>query len=165
MLRMKKPPCATWSIWRGPEIEGEDDLGIETLFFRQASPDQLINTVKTHDHINRYWLCEDLSGTSVQWAVQQLLGVLNSRIAVCFLINAQTLKKDIPEFLAFRAKLPRRLHYTQKGISRISVYYKLEIPSVAGDHICVGKRYFDAIIKIPDKQMRAIDYTKDVRIV
>jgi len=50
------PPCSKWNIWEGDEIEGFTDIGIETLFIRDANKKEIKKYSKSY---SRIWLTNE----------------------------------------------------------------------------------------------------------
>lgn len=135
---MKKPPCADWDIWVGPEIEGTADLGERTVFIRRL-PIKTIDKKTDLSFIrrkgSRLWLCKEflhdcMITETLGWAAVRKLASMFDPLKVCLEVLPDTLE-SVPINL-------RRKH---------RLYLKVILPETGGlkdvDFVCVGPAYAD----------------------
>jgi hypothetical protein len=142
-----KPPCAEWSMWLGPEIEGTASRGVQTLFIRSLSA---YSGLKITDDLsflarkaNRVWFCKEFTN----WVLMQAIAKHFQEVCVevepkCF--------ENIPLVIRQRAR----------------IYLKVAVPLKPGDHICVGPAFEDESFAIGQGiKVDPKDYYADRRII
>lgn len=124
---MKVPPCKSWSVWVGPEIEGDVQLGAVTLFIRHAMPGTLERYITASPwKVTRVWFCAEFTDWAmVRQAYQRFQG------AVCLEVNAQTIER-VPKDVRTHTR----------------IYYKLDAGLKEGDFVCAGPAYRDEAFRI-----------------
>lgn len=150
------PPCATWNVWIGNEIEGVEDIGVRTLFIRRL-PAVLGKTAAQLSFMtkqaNRLWLCKEFlcwcSSTAGAWvSCRELLSLFEKR---CLEVTPTTI-----------AAIPNDV------LKMCRVYVKVSIAEERlkpGDVICVGPAFYDESFTFgTGKKVAMVDYTKDIKI-
>jgi hypothetical protein len=152
---MERPPCSSWSVWAGREIEGTQELGVPTLFIRRLdrstakSIKRLIVYKQLYPHLNRVWFCQEFWASGDCRVNSVIRKAFELYLSVCIETNAQkfpTLPDDIKE--------------------KARIYYKIPHQLKPGDQICVGPAYKDEAFEIgAGIKVAPGDYTQDVRLV
>jgi hypothetical protein len=139
MSNQNKPPCAEWSIWEGPEVEGESnapDLGARTLFVRRATADVLLPLFALY---NRVWFCVEFEDWDVVYVA------LNKGLKVCVEVDACTWP-DMPDNIKQQAK----------------IYYKVRAELKEGDVVSAGASFSEEHWAVGSGARNVVqDYTKD----
>lgn len=160
------PSCATWDLWAGPEVEGEDQIGVPTLFVRRLHPRlsvrQFVQRVSRMGFpFRRVWLCKEFVAhhmPSVKKAESVLLhftsGLSGPMIAV---------EVDTPHAYQTVHEARRQPEF---GF-RVAIFVK--IPWVAEphaqDHICLGPAFHDMCFRVgAPKAMRPAQYASDISL-
>lgn len=133
------PPCYTWGIWEGYEIEGNVDIGVKTLFIRKCSKDDILQYCKLY---TRVWFCEEFKN----WELIRLSKTLCSNINLAVYYEDV---KDVPVDIF--------------NICRMYVKFNLQLKQ--GDQLGVGENFNQEFFSIGtgikiDKQI----YFQDVFI-
>lgn len=122
------PPCANWNLWIGPEIEGYSQLGVLTLFVRNASYDDIEYHSRT---VDRIWFDTKFDDISVE-----------------FIKKIKTLNKKI----IFDLTLDK--YYTLVQQNRFDIldeqlYLRINNISLkTGDHIKLGSEFHEEAFEI-----------------
>lgn len=160
MKNTNQPECAKWNLWRGVEIEGQTDVGVPTLFVRNATKVEIFSALDSGYKLTRVWLCEEfLKGEDLIEMCCWLLAFkrgLSVAVAVKIgdVITADTARLKILQ--KFTSKLDAM------KAARFAVYYKLQLKGVReGDHICVGNAFADEAFRIGDGRKVTPDMYKD----
>lgn len=140
---LPKPPCATWKIWVGAEVEGTEFLGMRTLFIRDMgnySLKELWRLVPTR----RIWFCREFQNFDV---IREALLLYNQgQVCVEYVYGETLLPSDIWCSARIYAKLPFCLK--------------------PGDFICHGVPFNDEAFRVGEgKQVSAEDYAGDTKIL
>ena len=140
---MNTPECAEWKLWVGYEIEGTKDIGVKTLFVRDASTSEI---VKQLGSVPRIWFCKEFV-TKQNWAI---LPYLKGR-SICVEMTVELLQRSF---------LPQEVR------DRCVVYLKVPVKLFKGDFICVGDAFKDESFEIGKGAIVTPDqYNKDVKIL
>lgn len=141
---MKIPPCASWNVWTGLEIEGNQGLGENTLFIRHCV-DWRRYTNKT---IKRIWFCHEFTDwKQIREAAQERDGSI-LRYVVNLEANSRTFDR-----------IPKEI------VHLVHIYYKLDIPLGAGHFVCVGRAFADEAFALGEgNQVSPDQYLGDVRL-
>lgn len=150
---MNQPPCATWEMWKGGEVEGNVSVGVQTLFIRsldkfpQLTPDSDFSVLRTRSGCSRVWFCKEF----LKWKFIDAIAPHFDE--TCIEVEPQ----------AFTA-IPNRL----RKLARI--YVKVILPDglnlKAGDFICVGPPFNDESFQIGrGNKVKPEQYLNDVKIV
>lgn len=137
-----KPECSEWSVWEGPEVEGDFDRGVKTLFVRSG-----FNPIENDDDLwllkkyKRVWFCAEYYKVSViNWVARF------TPLNVCYELNAAFTKRSEID-------------------PKVKVYAKVNLGLLEGDQICVGPPYKDESFVIGKGQkVSPQDYSSDRRI-
>lgn len=127
MKKFKKPPCAKWNMWLGPEIEGTANIGERTLFVRiELITHQQISKVCKKHGVSRIWFCYEFMLNSTPRACNRMFKAL--------LKQGYSLAFEVPVDFA-----PDWAYLSRYGAR----YFKLEVDIQRGDHVCVGPAFAD----------------------
>ena len=148
---MLKPECAEWSIWIGKEIEGQSDIGVETLFIRRLNStaeefeklkDDLGPKLTRRGTIKRVWFCKEFQN----WP---LLRVIAKHFkTVCLEVTPKGYDN-----------LPREFK------TDFIIYLKVPFMLKKGDHVCVGAAFQDESFQIgKGNRVSPEQYANDVRV-
>lgn len=146
-MRHPKPDCAHWNLWYGEEIEGNEDLGVRTLFVRKANISEIEKAL--HDfQINRIWFCKEYAESS-------------SHEAVVVLTRNPTVKAVTEVTVELLAKISVKLR------RKSAFFLKLgELPLDNRDFIAVGPAFEDESFKLGEGyKVTPENYEKDIRIL
>lgn len=136
---MKKPPCADWHVWVGPEVEGSVDLGKRTLFVRHCRYwKQYVDA-----SIGRVWFCCEFDDwNQVREAIAEFPG------SVCLEVNSRTVER-----------IPKDV------MKNVRAYYKLDPGLKPGDFVCVGPAFSDEAFQLGSgRTVRPENYLADRRL-
>jgi hypothetical protein len=140
---MNTPECSEWKLWIGHEIEGTKDLGVKTLFVREASNSDIIKNLAG---VPRVWFCKEFVALQ-NWGV---LPYLKGR-AICVEMTVEFLQRGF---------LPQEVR------DRCTVYLKVPVTLFKGDFICVGQAFKDESFEVGKGAVVTPDqYNKDVKIL
>lgn len=122
------PPCSTWSVWTGKEIEGTVNLGMATLFIRKLPQGYTLNSMLQEASIkqlipSRVWFCKEFLETTDSHLV--ILDATACFETVC--VEMDDRHTLLPSYVR----------------ERVKIYYKLPINLKRGDHVCVGRAFED----------------------
>lgn len=120
------PPCSSWRVWLGPEIEGQTDLGERTLFIREATPERIEELIKTYSPtVKRVWVCKEF----IYWeSIRRLKAAFGK---VVLEVSRHTY-----------GAMPKEL------FDQCQLYYKLPVELKQGDYVCVGPAFSDESFRI-----------------
>lgn len=148
---VSKPPCATWSVWIGSEIEGTASRGVRTLFIRSLARFSSVSAtddwafIRTQSKCSRVWFCKEFT----QWSILRVIAKHFDEVCV-----------EVE---------PQRLLCIPRNIRKMArLYLKVTLPEElkAGDHVCVGLPFADEAFEIgKGVKVNPSDYLKDVKIV
>lgn len=157
---MKKPPCAEWRIWKGPEVEGTRSVGVSTLFIRSlqdfsgATPTVDWSFLKKSG-CERVWFCKEFyrseptddQGNFIAWGLVRAIGKHFSEICL------EVEPKDY-------CSIPKDIK------ASATIYLKvLDVELKKGDFICVGPAFADEAFQIgTGAKVTPEVYLNDVRI-
>ena len=120
------PPCSTWSVWLGPEVEGQTDLGERTLFVRKASLARVEELVAAYSpSVTRVWVCKEFACWS---AIRRLKAAFGK---VVIEVDRHTV-----------GAMPKEL------FDGCQLYYKLPVELKQGDYVCVGPAFSDESFRV-----------------
>lgn len=141
------PKSKDWKIWKGGEIEGSKDLGVQTLFIRELKVDEKadLSFLPAKSKCKRVWFCKEFT----DWKLLKRIAALFE--TVCIEVEPKNLE-SIP--IEFRKKYNIYL--------KVILNYDLK----PGDFVCVGKPYEDEAFAIGSgNKVKPEQYGKDIRIV
>ena len=160
---MKQPPCASWRIWIGNEVEGHVSRGKRTLFLRKFSGElKTVFQLQTEfPDIDRIWFCEEFASwnDSAIKAHTHVLNALGMFKEVCVCLNVPLTLSD-KEFC----------ENILEGVEEVKplFYFKFDLPAklmIPGTQICVGPKYRDEAFTLGQGQLvTAGDYLNDICI-
>jgi len=133
-------------VWIGREIEGNSEIGVQTLFVRELRNGRTPESLKlAHPHIDRVWLCKELS--------------LNAALLRAFIAQFHTCCIEI----AIDGKTTPNLWQIIKA--HCKVYLKIPIALNAGDFVCIGEAFNDEAFEIGTGfKVQPHQYLADIRI-
>lgn len=144
------PPCATWNIWKGPEIEGTDSIGVQTLFIRSLSAFPGVSAasdlsfLRKSSKCSRVWFCKEFK----DWPL--LEAIAKHFDEVCVEVEPKCY-----------VSVPKRIK------KRVKIYLKVVLPEPLkeGDFICVGEPFRDEAFKFGAGASVCMEqYLKDIKI-
>lgn len=132
---MQKPPCSTWSVWTGLEIEGNKEVGAKTMFIRRFAPpfDQLKTWLWEHS-ISRVWICKEM------------VHFLHRKGQWTDFMN--TMKEANVTSIAIEATLFNVRMIPLDVFNEARIYLKITAGLKPGDQICVGRAFHDEAFEI-----------------
>ena len=131
---MTLPPCATWQIWYGKEIEGSTDIGATTLFMRKLDctvddwnrlESDMAPRLTRQGTVSRIWFCKEFTN----WRLMVAIGKHFEKVCV------EVAHKSYDH-------LPRGIKMNYQ------IYIKLPLMLKPGDHVCVGAPFNDEAFEI-----------------
>jgi hypothetical protein len=129
-----QPECSQWALWTGKEIEGDKDLGTETLFIRKLDTtaedfrkagQTLVDSMTRKGAIKRVWFTKEFKN----WAL--LREIAKHFQTVCLEVSYKEYD-----------------HLPQDFKARFTLYVKFPVMMKAGDFICVGPAFQDEAFRI-----------------
>lgn len=145
-----KPPCANWSVWVGPEVEGSSGLGERTLFIRQLPAewaltiDSDLKQLRKRSNSTRVWFCKEF----LNWPMLEAIAAHYEPGNVCIEVEPNCFES-----------LPRRFRQNYR------IYVKLDLPLKPGDHVCVGPAFSDESFEMGHgSKVLPEQYLKDIKI-
>lgn len=140
------PNCNNWKLWSGKEIEGYTDIGVYTLFVRNAS----IEEIERNNSYERIWICsehEDLSDYFIDF-----LESLNRKIIFDFTYEKYQLLKQ---------------HGSLYKIDKHQIYLRIDSLDLKfGDHVKIGKLFNEESFLIGSgKKVQESDYYEDINLL
>jgi hypothetical protein len=157
---MNKPPCSEWKIWKGPEIEGTEGVGIATLFIRSLSdfegltPESDFSLFAQKSGCKRVWFCKefylseptDTNGKFIAWKLIEAIGQHFEEM--CLEVEPQSIQ-CVPKSIRAKAR----------------IYVKVNVELKPGDFICVGPAFNDESFKIgTGAKVTPEQYLQDIKI-
>lgn len=145
---IKQPSCAKWKLWVGREIEGRIQLGVKTLFVRDASMSEIEKAIEKYQ-LRRVWFCFEFMQPGKMYTIFRLC---SRHAKISFVAE---MKYETMSTLA---------HYSLR--EHLQVYLKLpELDLRPGDHICVGPAFSDEALLIgTGHKVKPELYEEDIRI-
>ena len=150
------PPCASWKLWHGAEVEGTIQLGEHTLFVREASAEKIrevcILAEASGKPYQRIWFCKEYIANSSPAHIT---------------IQCAALTEQFKVKLAFEIRIDH-LPLFQSVVRRWgTIYVKIpELELQAGDHVCVGPAFADEAFCIGTGiRVTPLDYAKDENLL
>lgn len=126
-----KPPCSTWKVWLGAEIEGSHDIGEKTLFIRELPKDTKLSSdlsFMKKAGAQRVWFCKELlvwAANTTNWPIIRKIMDLFPKVCL----------ETVP---AFHTCIPKDIR------DKARVYLKIDnVELKPGDQICVGPAFSD----------------------
>lgn len=149
--KLELPPCATWDIWCGAEVEGTSGVGEKTLFIRSlrkyphTSPADDWSFLATKSKCTRVWFCKEFTNWPLMHAIARHFPEGN----VCV--------EFIPQSFSC---LPYKVR------KKYRLYMKVDVDGLKpGDQVCVGPPFSDETFEIgTGVRVTPTDYLNDVRI-
>lgn len=149
------PPCATWKVWLGAEVEGRAERGTRTIFIREL-PAGLLSDPESKDwtwllqHGRRIWFCHEFTNWLAIRAIWRQLSPKGlTEIAL------EVLPKN---YTAVPADL--------RAVARLYLKVVLPEPLKAGDHICVGPAFHDEAFQVgTGVTVSPQDYLQDRKVI
>jgi hypothetical protein len=145
---MNKPPCANWSLWKGPEVEGTNGLGVSTLFIRSLAkfnvgPEDDLSFLSHKSLCSRVWFCKEFT----DWEMIRAISKFFDQVCIEVLPkNFDAVPKDIRE--------------------SATIYLKVSTPLKNGDFVCVGPAFSDEAFEIgTGAKVNPEKYLGDTQIV
>ena len=142
------PDCSKWSVWSGPEIEGEgNDLRVPTLFVRRGWRPHAFkedaDLLKGHKAV---WFCMDFIRIErdalevIEWAY----------------MNADRVSIEVGVDTWFK--------YPQTLRNRCRLYFVAPPSLKQSDYVKVGPDYFQTCLRVGSQKptVKPIDYGQDV---
>jgi len=149
-MNLELPPCSSWHIWKGPEIEGYAAKGVSTLFIRslekypRIKPTDDLSFLRKVSKCSRVWFCKEFTN----WALIKAIKVHFDE--ACLEVEPKCLL-SIPEKL--------------RKECRIYLKVSLPVPLKEGDHVCTGLPFADEAFEIgKGAKVAPNEYLKDVKI-
>jgi hypothetical protein len=149
----KLPPCASWKIWKGNEVEGTKEIGEPTLFIRSlegfvATEDSDFSFLAEKSKCRRVWFCSDFICKDFdKWKI--VSSIAKHFLSICLEVEPKNLE-SVP--LEFRKKF--------------TIYLKVNAILKKGDVVCVGQPFNDESWEVgTGKKVNPKDYERDTRIV
>lgn len=165
---MKFPLCKEWGVWCGPEIEGNDQIGVKTLFVRDLRGQTIYATLKRAEHYNdapfdRIWLCKEFISVALRNDLDAVFSVLN-RIRIAW--PAAKIAIEVDDAVTYGVVTSaRKLLEVSRCIDAgdISIFVKIPwVTELAPDYVCVGPAYADMAVKIEGNRVTPLQYDDDV---
>ena len=147
---MKNPPCSEWKVWRGKEIEGTTQIGVETLFIRdlpgatvESMTPEFLAKISRNGQTARVWFCKEFS----DWPLAR--AIIKWFKTACLEVNHRTVDC-----------VPKDLKAT------CVLYYKVPSQLKRGDFICAGPAFNDEAFAIgTGASVKPENYLADIRIL
>ena len=138
-----KPECSEWSVWKGPEIEGQTEIGVKTLFVRDNfSPMNSLEDRLILKEFDRVWFCEEFKDEVT--------------IGYCFGLGKK---------LCMEVSLDKYPELSEEVKNNVQLYIKVPIDLKEDDHICVGQPYKDEAFAVgKGNKVKPEQYDVDIRI-
>ena len=142
---MTKPPCAFWKIWTGGEVEGNFELGHETLFIRELENwEELESILVLKNHLSRIWFCKEFKDWSIVLRLHQTFPAKSINLEV----EAGRLD-EIPSSV----------------LALVKVYLKVSDALRDWDFVCVGPAFSDEAFCIGSgDKVSPVQYLHDKKI-
>lgn len=135
---MNLPRCAYWQVWSGVEIEGEDSLGVETLFVRGTFTSISHKDYEILKRFKRVWFTRDF------FDMNTIIDAINLGLEVALEVYLEDVN-DLPIVVKEKAKLYVVIPY--------------DLPE--GTHIKCGEGYKEFMGKIKAPNFKVSDYELD----
>jgi hypothetical protein len=150
---METPPCSTWSIWVGKEIEGTTDIGVSTLFIRripesQCKPERDFSFMAgLGGGIKRVWFCKEF----MNWPVME---------AIAKHFEHCCIEATPVSYVA----IPKRIRDRFQVYIKVSFGHGLNLKP--GDVVCVGPAFADEAFTIGQgAKVEPNLYLNDIKIL
>lgn len=161
MKKQKLPACHKWSLWLGKEVEGSADVGEQTLFVRNATPQEVMDRpFLGTPALNRVWFCKEfVTGTDATSFTNLLKALVKKKVKLAIELDDATV-------------IAANLH--KGALARLiaekcAVYYKTAnagFPlSAKKDYICAGPAFSDEAFDVgTGKRVKPSAYAKDIKL-
>lgn len=132
------PSCSNWAVWKGVEIEGEESLGVETLFVRRNFTHNSEKDLTIATQFKRIWFTRDFKNLA---CIEYFL--------------------DRGYEVAVEIEYSRLYSLTDNIKAKAKLYVVLDWDLPAGTHIKSGEGFKEKIGILKSPSYSFSDYEKD----